>query len=174
MREADAAISPSGPLSQGSPLPGDLAVLFFPDWRVCGQRLAQDISRPGVPKTLISRPISAMTAWAAMIPQPVISSSRATAGSTAASGSLPASGPVVPLASMPQAAGIWAISSLARARQLVDLPGQGVDLAQDHAGQLGVVVLELPVQGLGELLALGAHLADGQVRPTRGPMAKRT
>jgi hypothetical protein len=48
--------------------------------------------------------------------------------------------------------------------KLVDLPGQGVDLVQEHAGELGVVVLELPVQGLGELLALGPHLADRQVR----------
>jgi hypothetical protein len=63
----------------------------------------------------MSRPISAMMACAEMMPQPVISSSRATAGSTAASGPFPAPGPVAPSASTPQAAGIWAISSLARA-----------------------------------------------------------
>jgi hypothetical protein len=45
-----------------------------------------------------------MMAWAATVPQPVISSSRATAGSTAASGAVPASGPVLPSASMPCAA----------------------------------------------------------------------
>jgi hypothetical protein len=53
-----------------------------------------------------------MIAAAAVIPQPVISSSLATAGRTAASGPRPASGPVVPSASTPQAAGIWAMSSL--------------------------------------------------------------
>jgi len=37
-------------------------LVFWPDWRVCGQRLAQETSRPGVPKTVMSRPISAMTA----------------------------------------------------------------------------------------------------------------
>ena len=63
----------------------------------------------------MSRPISAMMAWAAMTPQPVISSSRATAGSTGAPGPVPAPGPVVPSASMPCAAGIEAISSVTRA-----------------------------------------------------------
>jgi len=32
-------------------------LVFVPDWRVCGQRLAQDTSRPGVPNTVMSRPI---------------------------------------------------------------------------------------------------------------------
>ncbi len=93
-------------------MPAFPALVFVPDWRVCGQRLAQDTSRPGVPKTVISRPISAMTAWAAMMPQPVMASSCATADSTGESGLAPASGPVVPSASTPQAAGIWLISSL--------------------------------------------------------------
>ena len=61
-------------------MPALPVVVFLPDWRVCGLRLAQETSRPEVPKTVMSRPISAMMAWAAMIPQPVISSRRATAG----------------------------------------------------------------------------------------------
>ena len=67
-------------------LPALPVVVFLPDWRVCGLRLAQETSRPEVPKTVMSRPISAMMAWAAMIPQPVISSRRATAGRMTASG----------------------------------------------------------------------------------------
>ena len=66
MREAEAAISPRMPVEPGLPFPALPAVFFLPDWRVCGQRLAQDTSRPGVPKTVISRPISAMMAGAAM------------------------------------------------------------------------------------------------------------
>lgn len=68
MREAEAAISLSGRLSQGSPLPGNPAVLFFPDWRVCGHRFAHETRRPSVPKTVISRPISAMTTKAGDFP----------------------------------------------------------------------------------------------------------
>ena len=52
-----------------------------------------------------------MMAWAAMMPQPVMASSCAMAGSTGACGLVPACGPVVPSASVPQAAGIWLISS---------------------------------------------------------------
>ena len=77
------------------------------------QRLARDTSRPGVPNTAMSWPISAMIAWAAMTPQPVISSSLITAGSTGAPGPLP--GPVVPSAPVPCAAGVAAISSVMRA-----------------------------------------------------------
>ena len=95
----------------GVPWPALPPLVFFPGWRVAGQRFAQDTSRPGVPKTAISRPISAMTAWAAMTPQPVMASSCATADSTGESGLVPACGPVVPSASTPQAAGIWLISS---------------------------------------------------------------
>ena len=51
-----------------------------------------------------------MTARAAMTPQPVTASSWAAAGSTGESGRVPASGPVLPSASTPQAAGIWLIS----------------------------------------------------------------
>jgi hypothetical protein len=99
-----------------------------------------------------------------MMPQPVISSSRATAGSTAASLAAAGLRPGGAVGVHPPGGGDLG-DQLARAGgQLVDLPGQGVDLVQEHAGELGVVVLELPVQGLGEFLALGAHLADGQVR----------
>ena len=47
MREAEAAISPRIPFSYGFPLPALPLVVFLPDWRVCGQRFAQDTSRPG-------------------------------------------------------------------------------------------------------------------------------
>jgi len=54
-----------------------------------------------------------MMAWVATVPQPVISSSRATTGS--APGAVAAPGPVVPSAPVPCAAGIASISSLTRA-----------------------------------------------------------
>jgi len=62
----------------------------------------------------MSRPISAMMAWAPSRPMPVISSRRSMAGSTAASAPRPALGPVVPSASAPWAAGMAAISSSMR------------------------------------------------------------
>jgi len=62
----------------------------------------------------MSSPISAMMTWAVPGPMPLTSSSRATAGSTTASGPLPAPGPVVPSASTPCAAGIAASSSSMR------------------------------------------------------------
>ena len=79
--------------------------------RVPGQRASTVLrgpwrgDAPGLPD-------SAMMAWAAMTPQPVISSSRAIAGSTGEPGLVPAPGPVTPPASTPQAAGICAIRSL--------------------------------------------------------------
>src|SRR5258705_10237490 len=44
-RAAAEAASPRGLLSQGSPLPGEAAVLFLPDWRVSGQGLTREATR---------------------------------------------------------------------------------------------------------------------------------
>src|SRR5690348_14041922 len=63
----------------------------------------------------MSRPTSAMIERARFSLTPGISASRATAGSTGASGAVPAPGPAVPSPSAPQAAGIAAVSSAARA-----------------------------------------------------------
>ena len=63
----------------------------------------------------MSRPISAMMDRARFSLTPGISASRATAFSTGAPAVAPACGPVVPSGSTPQAAGIAAVSSAARA-----------------------------------------------------------
>jgi hypothetical protein len=77
----------------------------------------------------MSSPISAMIAWASSGPIPVISSSRAAAGSTAAPGPVPADGPVLPSASTPRAAGIAASSSPIRAVSLLICGGAGDEVA---------------------------------------------
>ena len=63
----------------------------------------------------MSRPVSAMTARARFSLTPGIWASRATAFSAGASAVAPACGPVVPSGFTPQAAGIAAVSSAARA-----------------------------------------------------------
>ena len=147
-------------MSQGSPLPGDAAVDFLPDWRVWGQSLAQETSRPSVPKTVMSRPISAMIAMVATGPQPVISFSRATAGRAMAPGSRQLRG----RRRRCPGGGDLGDQLAGTGGQVVDVAGESVDVAQQDAGLHGVVILELPVQGLYEGLALGVHLAHGQVR----------
>ena len=63
----------------------------------------------------MSRPVSAMIERASSALTPGISASRWAAGSTAASVPVPALGPVLPSASTPQAARIWARCSSIRA-----------------------------------------------------------
>src|SRR6266568_1559319 len=94
------------------------APLRAPDWMVRGHILTQDTRWAAVGKTLMCRPISAMSAWALSRPMPVTSSRRFTAGSTGAAGPVPAWGPVVPSAFTPWAAGMAAISSSIRAVSL--------------------------------------------------------
>src|SRR6266568_4148911 len=124
---------------------------------VRGHILTQDTRWAAVGKTLMCRPISAMSAWALSRPMPVTSSRRFTAGSTGAAGPVPAWGPVVPSAFTPWAAGMAAISSSIQA-----LTGRfddhHVDLVQQHPGQLGVVVIEPAGQRLDQGGTLGLHL----------------
>src|ERR1039457_2708686 len=80
VRPAAADASPRTPLRYGLPLPVRPGWLLAPDWIVRGDSFAQDTRRPGVGKTAMFSPISAMITWAAGAPMPVISSSRATTG----------------------------------------------------------------------------------------------
>ena len=109
----EAAISPRMPPSQGLPLSClPPRVVFCPDWRVWGAFLRPgDQPGGGAEDGHVQSDLGDDGLGRPMTPQPVISSSRATAGSTGAPGPVPACGPVLPSASMPQAAGIAAISS---------------------------------------------------------------
>src|SRR5260370_1382879 len=109
-----------GGLAEGAAQPG-VTLTFLPvrvrgpDWRAEGHSPAQDTRWAAVGNRDMSRPISAMMARARSGLMPGISASRATAGSTAASGPAPAFGPVVPSPFTPQAAGIAAASPAAPA-----------------------------------------------------------
>ena len=126
-----------------------------PDWSGTGASPAQDTSASGVGNRVMSRPISAISPAAVCRLTPGISSSRAAAGSTAASSPSPASGPVVPSASMPQAAGIaarWSVTCCSRRRsrrrgsrwRAARRGGEGVLVPEPHPGerldQLGLLV----------------------------------
>ena len=88
--------------------------LLAPDWMVRGDSLAHDTRCPAVGNRVMSRPISARMAWALAWEMPGMSSRRMAAGRTAASGPVPAAGPVVPSALTPRAAGIAPVSSSIR------------------------------------------------------------
>lgn len=124
MRAAPMAAWPRDPRSQVSPRPFFPARVRGPDWRAEGHSPAQDTRWAAVGNLLMSRPVSAMMARARSSLMPGISASRATAFSTGASGPVPASGPVVPSALMPQAPGIAAASSAARAPSWAILPSR--------------------------------------------------
>ena len=93
------------------------------------------------------------------------------AGSTGAPWPSPAAGPVPP--------SVDALGGGDRGDQLLDpggelggLAGQGVDLVQQHPGELGVVVVELPGQRLDQPVVLGPHPAAGQAgQHLRVPLA---
>jgi hypothetical protein len=66
-------------------------------------------------------------------------------------------------------AGVDALGGGDRGDQLLDpggeradLGGQGVDLVQQHPGQLGVMIVKLPGQRLDQAVVLGPHPAPGQ------------
>ena len=77
------------------------------------------------------------------------------------------------------AVGVDALGGGDRGDQLLDpggelggLGGQGVDLVQQHPGELGVVVVELPGQRLDQPVVLGPHPAAGQAeKHLRVPLA---
>ena len=89
---------------------------------------------------------------------------RATAGSTGASGPVPAPGPVVPSASMPCAAGIAAISSLTRAVSWSIWAVRASIWSSRMRASSPWCGSNRPFQRLGQLRALGPHPAAGQVR----------
>jgi hypothetical protein len=162
VRAARTAAWPRDPRSQVSPWPFFPARVRGPDWRAEGHSPAQDTRWPAVGNRVMSRPVSAMMARARPGLMPGISASRATAFSAGSSGPVPAPGPVVPSASMPQAAGIAAASSAARAPSWAILPSREEIWSSSRWGELAVVVVGHAVQGLDEVIALGLHAAAGQ------------
>src|SRR6266487_220336 len=165
----DAAIThwPSAPRRYGSPLPVRPGFALAPDWMVRGVSRAHAAACPAVGNTDMSVPSSAMMTWALRVPTPVISSSRSTRPSTAAS--LLAQPGACPPPISPQA--VQAGATPGDRRQLLLDPGiQAGDLVVDRVDQP-------QVQGDLE----GVHLAEpagergGQLR--RGgpqpPVAER-
>jgi hypothetical protein len=71
-------------------------------------------------------------------------------------------GPGGPVRINPQAAGIAAASSAARAPSWAILPSREEIWSSSRWGELAVVVVEHAVQGLDEVIALGLHAAAGQ------------
>ena len=65
-------------------------------------------------------------------------------------------------ASTPPAAGMAAISSSHAASEPLDLGDEGVDLVQQHPGQLAVMVIEPAGERLHQRGVLSFHLAAGQ------------
>src|ERR1019366_3420943 len=98
---AAAAASPRAPLREGLPLPVLPERFFGPDWMVRGDSFARGARGPAGGKTLMSRPFSARTTCAVCRAMPGISSRRAIADRTAASGLSPAPGPGAPPALPP-------------------------------------------------------------------------
>jgi hypothetical protein len=73
VRALVAAMLPSVPPTHGLPLIRPLLLVFPADWWVWGQNFAQDTRWASDGKRLMSTPTSAMSSWAEMVPDPVIS-----------------------------------------------------------------------------------------------------
>ena len=148
----------------GIALPGLAGAAALPRTGWCaGDSFAHDARWAAVGNLAMSRPISARITCAPCAAR-CRGSHRGGRSPTgpAASGPLPAPGPVAPPASTPRAAG------MAR-DQLLDPAGEGPIwavsasiLVQQHPGQLAVVIVEPAGQGLHQRGVLGLHPAAGQ------------